>query len=64
MLGQLIISVRVRLAALFARSRLRSRAGEEIQFHLAMLEQRNLDRGLDPAELARRPCVRSEIPCS
>ncbi|HEY1337398.1 MAG TPA: permease prefix domain 1-containing protein, partial [Bryobacteraceae bacterium] len=50
MLRQLWIDVRVRLAALFARRLIRSRAEEELQFHLAMLEQRNIECGLGPAE--------------
>src|ERR1051326_8421557 len=50
MLRQFWIDARVRLAALFARRSLRSRAEEELQFHLTMLEQRNIERGLAPAE--------------
>src|SRR5882724_11468771 len=50
MLRQLWIDARVRLAALFARRRIRSRAEEELQFHLAMLEQRNIECGLAPTE--------------
>jgi hypothetical protein len=49
MLRQFWIDARVRLAALFARRLVRSRAEEELQFHLAMLEQRNIERGLAPA---------------
>jgi predicted permease len=49
MLRQFWIDARVRLAALFARRVVRSRAEEELQFHLAMLEQRNIERGLAPA---------------
>ncbi|HKD05472.1 MAG TPA: ABC transporter permease [Bryobacteraceae bacterium] len=47
---QLCIDARIRFAALFARRRIRSRAEEELQFHLAMLEQRHIDRGLAPGE--------------
>jgi hypothetical protein len=50
MLRQIWIDARVRLAALFARRLIRSRAEEELQFHLAMLEQRNIECGLAPAE--------------
>ena len=44
------IDVRVRLAALFGRRGLHARADEELQFHLAMLEQRLIDSGVSPAE--------------
>ena len=50
MLRQFWIDARVRLAALFARRHIRSRAEEELQFHLAMLEQRHIERGLAPGE--------------
>jgi predicted permease len=50
MLRQFWIDARVRLAALFARRLIRSRAEEELQFHLAMLEQRNIECGFAPAE--------------
>jgi predicted permease len=50
MLRQFWIDARVRLAALFARRLIRSRAEEELQFHLAMLEQRNIECGLAPTE--------------
>jgi hypothetical protein len=50
MLRQFWIDARVRLAALFARRQIRSRAEEELEFHRAMLEQRNLESGLAPAE--------------
>jgi predicted permease len=50
MLRQFWIDARVRLAALFGRCLIRSRAEEELQFHLAMLEQRNIECGLAPAE--------------
>jgi predicted permease len=57
MLRQLWIDVRVRLVALFARRSIRLRAQEELQFHLAMLEQRKIESTAAPAEarsLARR----------
>jgi hypothetical protein len=44
------IDVRARVAALCGRRRLRARADEELQFHLAMLEQRLIDSGVPPAE--------------
>jgi predicted permease len=50
MLRQFWIDARVRLAALLARRLIRSRAEEELQFHLAMLEQRNIECGLVPTE--------------
>src|SRR5690242_1870076 len=50
MLRQLWIDARIRLAALFGRRRIRSRADEELQFHLAMLEQRYIERGVAPIE--------------
>jgi hypothetical protein len=50
MFRQFWIDTRVRFAALFARRDIRSRADEELQFHLAMLEQRHIDRGLAPGE--------------
>jgi len=50
MLRQFWIDARVRLAALFARRFIRSRAEEELEFHLAMLEQRYIENGLAPAE--------------
>src|SRR5215471_8723874 len=50
MLRQLWIEARIRFAALFGRSHIRSRAEEELQFHLAMLEQRHIERGLAPGE--------------
>jgi predicted permease len=57
MLRQFWIDVRVRLVALFARRSIRLRAQEELQFHLAMLEQRKIESAMAPAEartLARR----------
>jgi hypothetical protein len=67
MLKQFLIDVRVRLAALFARRNLNERADEELQFHLASLEQRMVESGVarDVARArARRAagsarCVRS-----
>jgi len=50
MFGQFWIDVRVRLAALFARRRLYARADEELQFHLAMREQRLIESGVPPSE--------------
>jgi predicted permease len=50
MLRQLWIDARVRLAALFARRDIHSRAQEELEFHLAMLEQRKIESGLPPAD--------------
>ena len=50
MLRQFWMDARVRLAALFGRRLIHSRAEEELRFHLAMLEQRNIERGLAPAE--------------
>ena len=50
MLRQFWIDARVRLAALFGRRLIRSRAEEELRFHLAMLEQRNIECGLAPTE--------------
>ena len=50
MLRQLWIDARVRFAALFSRGRIRSRADEELQFHLSMLEQRHMESGLAPTE--------------
>ncbi|HVQ15459.1 MAG TPA: ABC transporter permease, partial [Vicinamibacterales bacterium] len=44
------IDVRARLGALFGRRRLQSRADEELQFHLTMLEQRLVDSGVHPTE--------------
>ena len=50
MLRQFWIDVRVRLAALFARRDLHARAEEELQFHLAMREQRMIESGVPPAD--------------
>jgi len=52
MLRQLWIDLRVRLAALFGRQRLYERTDEEVQTHLAMLEQRLVESGL-PRDVAR-----------
>src|SRR5262249_52993542 len=49
-LRQLWIDARIRFAALFGRDRIRSRADEELQFHLSMLEQRHMERGLAPGD--------------
>jgi putative ABC transport system permease protein len=54
MLGQLWIDVRTRLAALFARRGLYARAGEELQFHLAMREQRLVESGVPAGEAHAR----------
>jgi predicted permease len=53
-LHQWWIDVRTRLAALFGRGRLRTRADEELQFHLEMLEQRLIDAGMAPTEARAR----------
>jgi hypothetical protein len=50
MLKQFWIDVRVRLVALFARRGLRARAAEELEFHLAMREQRLVESGLPPTD--------------
>src|SRR5215471_20335230 len=54
MLSQVLVEVRVRLAALFARRSLHARATEELEFHLAMREQRLIESGISPAEARRR----------
>ena len=51
------IDMRARLAALFRRREIYHRAEEELQFHLAMLEQRMIESGMSPDDarvLARR----------
>jgi predicted permease len=51
------IDIRTRLVALFRRTEIYDRADEELQFHLAMLEQRMIESGTSPADaraLARR----------
>jgi predicted permease len=53
MFSQFWIEVRVRLAALFARRSLHARASEELNFHLAMREQRLIESGV-PTEEARQ----------
>ncbi|MGC4051729.1 MAG: ADOP family duplicated permease [Paludibaculum sp.] len=58
MLKQLLIDTRVRLAALLGRRSLRRRAEEEMQFHLAMMEQRLVESGMAP-ELAHTEARRS-----
>jgi len=50
MLKQFWIDVRVRLTALFARRNLRARTAEELEFHLAMREQRLVESGVRPTE--------------
>jgi predicted permease len=50
MFRQLWIDARVRFAALFGRREIHSRADEELEFHLEMLEQRHIERGLAPGE--------------
>jgi predicted permease len=54
MLGQFWIDVRARLAALFGRRSLYARADEELQFHLAMREERMIESGVPPAEAHAR----------
>ncbi|MCZ2075340.1 MAG: ABC transporter permease [Bryobacterales bacterium] len=54
MFGQLWIDARTRLAALFARRRLYARADEELQFHLAMREQRLVESGVPAGEAHAR----------
>jgi predicted permease len=48
MFKQLLIDVRVRLAAVFTRRALRERADEEMRFHLSMVEQRMIESGMPP----------------
>ena len=54
MLRQFWIDLRVRLAALFDRRRLYERADEELQFHLAMREQRLIESGVPRDEAHAR----------
>ena len=54
MLGQFWIDLRIRFAALFARRRLYARVDEELQFHLAMREQRLIESGVLPREAYSR----------
>src|SRR5689334_10080627 len=44
------IDIRARLAALFRRREMYRRTDEELEFHLAMLEQRMIDSGMPPTE--------------
>ncbi len=51
------LDIRARLAALFRRKEIYQRADEELQFHLAMMEQRMIESGVSPNDarvLARR----------
>ena len=51
------LDIRARLAALFRRKEIYQRADEELQFHLAMIEQRMIESGVSPNDarvLARR----------
>ena len=51
------LDIRARLAALFRRKEIYKRADEELQFHLAMMEQRMIESGVSPNDarvLARR----------
>ena len=51
------LDVRARLAALFRRKEIYQRADEELEFHLAMMEQRMIESGVSPNDarvLARR----------
>jgi putative ABC transport system permease protein len=59
MFHQFWIDLRVRLAALFGRRGLYARADEELQFHLAMREQRLIESGVRADEARRR--ARSEL---
>jgi hypothetical protein len=54
MLSQFWIDVRTRRAALFGRCRLYARADEELQFHVAMREQRLIESGVRPDEAHSR----------
>jgi predicted permease len=44
------IDIRAHLAALFGRREIYGRTDEELEFHLAMLEQRMIDSGMPPAD--------------
>src|SRR5688572_4654637 len=51
------IDIRARLAALFRRGEIYERSDEEMEFHLAMREQRMIESGMSPTDarvLARR----------
>ncbi len=50
MFQQWWIDIRARLAAVFGRRSLYARTDEELQFHLASLQQRLIDSGVPPAE--------------
>ena len=57
MLKQCWIDMRARLASLFRRKEIYNRTDEELQFHLAMAEQRMIESGMSPNDarvLARR----------
>jgi hypothetical protein len=54
MFRQFWIDVRTRVSALFTRRRLYTRADEELQFHLAMREQRLVESGVPPGEAHAR----------
>jgi putative ABC transport system permease protein len=57
MIKQWWIDIRARLAALFRRKEIYRRADEELEFHLAMMEQRMIEAGMPPTDahvLARR----------
>src|SRR4030095_9571088 len=51
------LDIRARLAALFRRKEIYQRADEELQFHLAMMEQRMIESGMSPTD-ARVPAQR------
>ncbi|HLJ48898.1 MAG TPA: ABC transporter permease [Bryobacteraceae bacterium] len=50
MLRQFWIDLKVRVAALFSRGSLHSRAGEELRFHLRELEERKIESGVAPED--------------
>jgi putative ABC transport system permease protein len=50
MFKQCRIDIRARLAALFRREEIYERADEELQFHLAMMERRMIESGMQPDE--------------
>src|SRR5215831_2552128 len=50
MFKQCWIDIRARVAALFRRKEVYHRADEELQFHLAMLEQRMVEKGISPTD--------------
>ena len=49
------LDIRARLASLFRRKEIYQRADEELEFHLAMLEQRIIASGVSPTRLAFLP---------